>query len=217
MTDLAGDDLEFIDRVRGIAEQLTDADHVLEAPPPDLWDRIERAAAEEAGSLVAVPPGDPEPEPAEVISLESHARFRRVMPLLAVAAAVVAVVAAAAVLIDRTGTDSTVIAGAVMVNDGLQVANPDSGFAELREVDGQLVLAVDVPTLPDEDGFFELWVIDADVAGMHSLGVVTGDGEFALPTGIDPAAFPVVDISVEPADGDPTHSGQSIWRGVLDV
>lgn len=29
-------------------------------------------------------------------------------------------------------------------------------------------------------------------------------------------AFPIVDISAEPLDGVPTHSGDSVTRGVLD-
>jgi len=31
------------------------------------------------------------------------------------------------------------------------------------------------------------------------------------------ADYPLVDISIEPYDGNPTHSGDSIVRGQLDV
>jgi hypothetical protein len=40
---------------------------------------------------------------------------------------------------------------------------------------------------------------------------------FVLPENLDVGEFPVVDVSNEPIDGDPTHSGDSIVRGVLEV
>ena len=36
-----------------------------------------------------------------------------------------------------------------------------------------------------------------------------------LPAGISLADYPVVDISAEPYDGDPTHSTDSVVRGTL--
>ena len=197
MTDLIRDEMDFVDRIRALADEMDDADRELMTPPPSVWRGIEHGVAD---------------EPANV-----HRLLPRRLPLLAAAAALIAVLALGAVMSTRSGSDSRFIAEAAIVNDGLPVANPDAGVAQLREVDGRLVLDVDVPDLPDADGFYELWIIDTDVAGMQSLGVVTGDGEYALPDGIDPTAFPVVDISVEPTDGDPTHSGQSIWRGVLEI
>jgi hypothetical protein len=38
-----------------------------------------------------------------------------------------------------------------------------------------------------------------------------------IPESVDLARYSVVDISAEPVDGDPTHSGDSIVRGALDV
>jgi hypothetical protein len=38
-----------------------------------------------------------------------------------------------------------------------------------------------------------------------------------VPAGIDTGEYDLVDISEEPYDGDPTHSGDSIVRGQLDV
>ena len=35
--------------------------------------------------------------------------------------------------------------------------------------------------------------------------------------GLDLTEFPLLDISVEPLDGDPTHSGVSVARGDLDA
>ncbi len=52
---------------------------------------------------------------------------------------------------------------------------------------------------------------------MQSLGPIDGSGRVALPDGLDPALYATVDISVEPLDGVPTHSGQSVLRGTLDI
>jgi hypothetical protein len=70
----------------------------------------------------------------------------------------------------------------------------------------------------DVDGFKEVWLLAPDAQRMVSLGVMAGDeAEFVLPENLDVGEFPVVDVSDEPVDGDPTHSGDSIVRGVLDA
>jgi hypothetical protein len=63
-----------------------------------------------------------------------------------------------------------------------------------------------------------VWLIDRDVTRLVSLGVLTGsEGRFAVPPSLDLTEFPVVDVSDEPLDGDPAHSGRSIIRGLLDA
>ncbi len=69
--------------------------------------------------------------------------------------------------------------------------------------------------LPDADGFFEVWLLGEETGSMVSLGPLRGDGRYAIPAGVDIAVFPTVDVSVEPPDGDPTHSGNSLLRGTL--
>lgn len=60
--------------------------------------------------------------------------------------------------------------------------------------------------------------IDREVVDMVPLGVVRpGTQTVALPAALDLARFPLVDVSVEPLDGDPTHSGVSVARGELDI
>jgi anti-sigma-K factor RskA len=66
------------------------------------------------------------------------------------------------------------------------------------------------------DGLREVWLLRADASGLVSLGLLDGaTGRFSIPAGIDLAEFPVVDVSAEPADGNPGHSGDSIVRGTL--
>lgn len=50
---------------------------------------------------------------------------------------------------------------------------------------------------------------------MISLGPVREDGIHDVPADIDVDQFPIVDVSVEPGDGNPVHSGNSILRGTL--
>ncbi len=51
-----------------------------------------------------------------------------------------------------------------------------------------------------------------------SVGLLDTQGTraaFPLPPSVDVAEFPVVDISLEPVDGNPAHCGDSIVRGTL--
>ena len=84
---------------------------------------------------------------------------------------------------------------------------------------GALRVEVDEADLPSVEGAgadLELWLIDPDPDGVPedlvSLGPLdpVSPGPRTVPASIDPATFSVVDISVEPRDGDPTHSGRSI-------
>ena len=60
----------------------------------------------------------------------------------------------------------------------------------------------------------EVWLIRSDASGLVSLGLLDGSsGRFVVPAGIDLGEFTLVDVSAEPIDGDPAHSGDSIVRG----
>jgi anti-sigma-K factor RskA len=75
---------------------------------------------------------------------------------------------------------------------------------------------VDLDDGEQGDGFREVWLIKADASALVSLGVLEGStGVFEVPDGIDLREYVLVDISLEPEDGDPDHSGDSIVRGEL--
>jgi anti-sigma-K factor RskA len=199
-----------------LAKTLTDEDAHLDEPPADLWSRIE--------SRMTITDHEPATSaPSPVRSLDEARAGRRPLPrrLLAAAAAVVAVAVVGGVVVaTRNGDDTTTVGDVALVNTDLDPRGADShGEAKLvRNDDGSYALDVDVDNLPTEPGgFYELWIIDKNVEGMVSLGPLHGSGRYILPTGVDPAAFPVVDISIEPTDGVPTHSGDSILRGVLNT
>ncbi|GAB3268291.1 anti-sigma factor domain-containing protein [Arthrobacter pigmenti] len=80
---------------------------------------------------------------------------------------------------------------------------------------GTRMLAVTAPRVQTE-GYREVWLISEDLEQMYSLGVLAGkSGSFAIPEGVELSQFPIVDISNEPTDGNPEHSGDSILRGTL--
>ena len=117
---------------------------------------------------------------------------------------------ALAVLLIRPG-DSSVVATATLD----QLGPAGSGSAELVEDGADLRLRIETAGLDAGEGFFEVWMIDTAVQRLVSLGPLRDDGTYALPSGLDPREFPVVDVSAEPLDGDPGHSGDSVLRGEL--
>lgn len=220
-----------------LARSLSMADTHLEYPPDDLWAGIE--ALVNAGpadrDLNAFGTSTPEPPaphvqapaaPATVTSLDAvRARRHRIsLALGAVAAVVVAVVGLLAFLRNDDGSsvtalDTIPLANATVDKNLSPEGSTSTGRATLVETaDGRYALDVAVSSLPStSDGFLELWIIDKNVKGMYSLGPLHGSGRYILPDHIDPAQFPVVDVSIEPADGVPQHSGKSILRGTLAI
>ncbi|SOE00026.1 anti-sigma factor [Blastococcus haudaquaticus] len=186
------------------------------APPPAVWDAIVAATGVSAtvrDDVVADPPA------AEPVRAATVLPFRpRRRPALLVAAAVLAgaVVGAGAVAVVQNGDDGEAVTAVAL--DPL-ADNEASGRAEVVELeDGSRVVRVelDAPALDAE--YYEIWLIDRDVVDMVPLGVVRpGTQTVELPADLDLGRFPLVDVSVEPLDGDPTHSGVSVARGELDT
>ena len=142
-------------------------------------------------------------------------------------AAVPILVVAGAVALSLTLDDrSEVVATAVLAYDS---ENFDALGAQARAsvdlvADGgsHSVVIVDAALPSPEAGAdLEVWLIrpdaDGNVTDVVSLGVVdpADPGSLEVPGGYDPDAYFVVDISVEPRDGDASHSGRSILRGPL--
>ena len=199
-------------------------------PPPSVWagiaaatgvttaPRAEALAAAAPPPPVAAPPAPPaaapEPAPAAVVPL----RTRRSRLLLAAAASLVVGVGigAGAVALGTGGDDGLAVAAAAL--DPLGDSDASGEARVVERDDGTLVLEVDLTATDPQDGFYEVWLLDEAVEDLVSLGVVRGGGEVALtlPSTIDLGEYPVVDVSVEPLDGDPGHSGFSVARGTLE-
>jgi hypothetical protein len=67
-------------------------------------------------------------------------------------------------------------------------------------------------------GYQEVWLIAPDLSRLVSLGIMnSSSGRFEVPAGLDLSAYPIVDVSDEPLDGNPAHSSVSIVRGTLKL
>jgi anti-sigma-K factor RskA len=94
-----------------------------------------------------------------------------------------------------------------------------TGQADLKKDGQQLRLKISGLKVNGENDFYEAWLMDPK-NGFISLGTfrVGEDGSTTLdlPVPVATEKFPVVDISLQPTDGKPTHSGVSVLRGTLN-
>lgn len=202
-------------------------------PPPSVWSGIAAATGVSAaprpevvagsGRPVTTPPPDPRRSAAPAPRSAPPASAGVVRPqwsrllLAAAAALVVGVGIGAGAVALGTGDDEGVTVAAAAL-DPLADSGATGEARVVERADGTLVLEVDLTAADPEGGFYEVWLLDEAVADLVSLGVVRGGSEVALtlPPGVDLDQYPTVDVSVEPLDGDPGHSGQSVARGVLE-
>ena len=200
------------------------------APPPAVWAGIAAATgvgtaprnelledAAPSAPAVSVVRDVPRPpvEPTQQTGVVRELRPRRSRILLAMAASLLVgtgIGAGAVALANRDAAEELAAADLEPLDD-----RDASGNAEVVATDdgAQLRVVLDAPD-PD-DGFYEVWLLEPAVERMVQIGIVrAGTTTLDLPDGIDLAEYPIVDVSVEPLDGDPTHSGVSVARGVLE-
>jgi hypothetical protein len=217
---------------RGVAAELG-----LERPEPGTARADTRPAARLAGPARPLGPGtrhDRSSRPhggAPPSRPPAGRRGRRGLQLLATAA--VAVLAAAlgsagtAWWLGRTGdtADQRVVLAASLTAEPEVVSG--SGTAEIVQAEstdtdaaGEPALRLTLDELPEVPGYHGVWLIDPDTGEMVSLGVLPGEagaatGTFRVPPGLDLTTYRLVDVSDEPLDGDPAHSGVSLLRGTL--
>jgi anti-sigma-K factor RskA len=87
-----------------------------------------------------------------------------------------------------------------------------------RRADGERVVRVTLDAPPTPGDYREAWLITGDASALVSLGVLSETtSTFVVPDGIDLSEYDLVDVSAEPTDGDPAHSGDSIVRGRLSA
>jgi hypothetical protein len=187
-------------------------------PPAHVWDAIVAATGVSrslaaASTAVTEPPVTGPPAGAEVLPFRSRRR-----PLLLVAASVVigAVVGAGAVAVLRDDGDGVEAVETVALDP--LADNDASGRAEVvvRD-DGSRALEVQLSAPALTDGYYEVWLIEPSITDMVPLGIArSGTQTFELPADLDLSEFPLVDVSQEPLDGNPLHSGVSVARGELE-
>ncbi len=189
------------------------------------------ASAPSAAAPIASAPSASvaQPRPAPVSSATTSPASAPVTPLgprRAARGRRAAWLAVAAGVLVVGGVGTTLVLGSLGSGEGDVVAEatldalpawPDAtGSAEVREVDGERVLSVNVSRDSRPDTVREVWLISSDLTKLVSVGLLaTDEGTFPLPEDIDLAEYSVVDVSAEPLDGDPGHSADSIVRGGL--
>ncbi len=193
--EICRDELASLRRVVA-AGRAIDLSETIPDPPASLWAGI----ADQLGI-------DP-----ETTRIATGSRRRRPLALALAAAACIAALAVATVILSNREPD-LVAEAQLAALDGSGV----EGTASLVRTDGGLALRLDVEGLPDPDGYYEVWLLAEGEDGLISLGPLAGKDAYPLPAGLQPEAFPVVDVSAEDYDGEPSHSGRSLARGTLPV
>jgi anti-sigma-K factor RskA len=189
------------ERFRRDVEGLAPVVARLERQPAETW------RAEEPPPLVV---GAPPPPPRRRVW--RHGLVLR--PAFALAATVLLLVAGAGIgllAVGGDGEDGGAPAGRVVALEALR-----AGAHGEAVVSGESV-RVRVGGLPAEQrgGFYELWLLNSprDLVSLGTFRVgADGTAQVTLPVGVDPARFAFIDVSAEPADGDPAYSGASVLR-----
>lgn len=145
---------------------------------------------------------------------------------LAAALALVIIGGLVTILVNDNGSGDQ-IAGATLLNEGAAVETDSMAtVAVLR--DGDLYRLrinfgdelrdrlIEEGQLSPGSDYLAVWLTDPGRQNVLPLGVVHGDAIVPVPAGFDLEDFSVVDVSVEPIDGDPGHSGRTVLRGVLE-
>lgn len=151
------------------------------------------------------------------VAARRASRFRGATVAIASAAAVAGIVAGAtgAVLLrdEPVAAPTGVTASARLEALG---GTTGSGTVLVHGGSDGRVLELVVTDLTRSDGLREVWLLADDGRRLVSLGLLDGpSAKFAVPPELDISDFAIVDVSREPADGDPAHSGNSVLRGRL--
>lgn len=99
-------------------------------------------------------------------------------------------------------------------------SDQSQAVASLVDREGELRLNLPAMGLDAGDGYLEVWLINRDLTRMISVGVLPADAPLTvLPVSQEllDQGYVIVDISREPFDDQPAHSGQTLVRGELSV
>jgi hypothetical protein len=211
--------------VETILRELTVDELDLVEPPASVWDGI-AVRIDELDELGAAPDTATTDN---VASIDVARRRRSTVNIVMAAAAAVLLVAIAAAVFLPNDDQAEVLATADLTFDPESFDPLGEGTraeARLVEVDDQYEIEIDHALLPSDlsdDTELELWLIEAndegEIVDIASVAVLADElpAAYPVPSSIDTETHRIVDISVEPDDGDASHSGRSILRGVLDA
>lgn len=205
------------DDERAVAESLVQSD-------PDFAAAVERQR-DLGGMLAAMPSTVRQPEsppPLRPVTTTAPVAARRgwlrlprfTLPALAAVAAA----AVLAVVVTSDSDDGPVTPAPVAATVNLQPIGDVPGTAKIT-IEGAKARLVGSGLPPSADGqHYEAWLARKD-GSMKSMGEFTvakdGTVEAGMPFKENLSDYAFVDVSVEPDDGPPTHSGKSVFRADL--
>jgi hypothetical protein len=143
-------------------------------------------------------------------------RRSRFLVALAAAIGVIVGIGTTAIVNFTQADDAQVLSSTALV---ALPGHSGEGTAELIRERDTTELRVKVDGAPPQQEFREVWLINTDGKRMYSLGVLSaaGTGTYPLPArlGSSLEGFNIVDVSIEPYDGNVLHSQNSQVRGTL--
>ena len=196
--------------IASAARKVTSAD-VLVAAPNSVWSRITDELEGPAPSLPATA------QPTPLLAMSPPRRSSQWVSVAA--AACVGLVVGSGVMYAATSSQRSTVAPTIVAEAALAplAGSQASGRVEVVSTSNGAQVLVDVSGLARPDGFYEVWLLDRKGEKLIALGVLDGSdkGTFAMPPGVAMSDYPVVDVSLEPSDGNPGHSHHSLVRGTL--
>ena len=207
---------EELAQLSRIAELSRQPEELVPVPADAIWRSIQgQLASQEPAPGRTEVAAEPPPTPPTVSELPHRTPRPRSWLLAAAAAAVGLIIGIGVTTVavrDRVEVTSTTALEALPGHTG-------QGTAEIVRDQGrpELKVQIDAPLTPDR--YREVWLINTDGQRMYPIGVLPDDGKATYP--LPPAlaeqlqGFTIVDVSIEPYDGNPDHSRESQVRGTL--
>jgi anti-sigma-K factor RskA len=184
-------------------------------PTAAIWQSIQEQLASQTPAPATTEPAAEPPSPPTVTELPRRTPRPRSWLLLGAAAALG--------LIIGVGVTTVAVQDQVQVTSSTVLqplpGQTGGGTAELVSDQRRPELRVQIDSPPTPDRYREVWLINTDGQRMYPLGILPDDGRASYP--LPPAlagqlqGFTIVDVSIEPYDGNPAHSRESQVRGTL--
>ena len=207
------DELAELSRIAELGRNPERVAHQL-VPTEAMWQSIQVQLATETPAITEAA-AEPAPSSPTVTELPRRTRRPRSWLLVAAAAVVGLIIGAGVTTVavrDRVEVSSSAALEALPGQTG-------QGTAELVSDRGRPELRVQIDAPPTPDRYREVWLINTDGQRMYTLGVLPDDGRASYPLPPELAGqlqgFTIVDVSIEPYDGNPAHSRESQVRGTL--
>jgi anti-sigma-K factor RskA len=207
------DELAQLSRITELSRH---PEELVQVPADAIWRSIQgQLATQTPASARTAVAAEPPPSPPTVSELPRRTPRPRSW-FLAAAAAVIGLIIGVGVTTvavrDQAEVTSSTALEALPGHTGQGTAElvRDQGRPELR-------VQINAPLTPDR--YREVWLINTDGQRMYPLGVLPDDGRanYPLPPALSGQlqGFTIVDVSIEPYDGNPDHSRESQVRGTL--